>query len=57
MEHALLISIAQKVIHRFGIDPQLTLCSVVYSRARRITLRLGQSARSIRGRELNKGGE
>ena len=39
----------------FGKDRQLTLCCAVYSRARSITLRLGQSARSIRGRELNKG--
>ena len=57
MEHARLISIAQKVIHKFGKDRQLTLCCMVYSRARSITLRPGQSARSIRGRELNKGAE
>ena len=40
MEHARLISIAQKVIHKFGKDRQLTF-----------------AARSIRGRELNKGTE
>ena len=59
MEHARLISIAQKVIHTFGKDRQLTLCCAftVYSRARSITLKPGQSARSIRGRELNKGAE
>ena len=57
MDHARLISIAQKVIHKFGKDRQLTLCCSVYSRARTITLRPGQSARSIRGRELNKGAE
>ena len=58
MEHARLISIAQKVIHKFGKDRQLTLCCAVYSRARSsITLRPGQNARSIRGRELNKGAE
>ena len=34
MEHARLISIAQKVIHKFGKDRQLTLCCAVYSRAR-----------------------
>ena len=57
MDHVRLISIAQKVIHKFGKDRQLTLCCAVYSRARSITLRPGQSARSIRGRELNKGAE
>ena len=57
MEHARLISIAQKVIHKFGKDRQLPLCCAVYSRARSITLRPGQSAQSIRGRELNKGAE
>ena len=57
MEHARLISIAQKVILKLGKDRQLTLCCAVYSRARSITLRPGQSARSIRGRELNKGAE
>ena len=60
MEHAHLISIAKlntKYIHNFGEDSQLTLCCAVYSRARSITLRPGQSARSIRGRELNKGAE
>ena len=57
MEHAHLISIAQKVIHKLGKDLQLTLCCAVYSRARSITLRPGQSARSIRGRKLNKGAE
>ena len=57
MEHARLISIAQIVIHKFGKDRQLTLCCAVYSRARSTTLRPGQSARSIRGRELNKGAE
>ena len=57
MEHARLISIAQEVIHTFGKDRQLTLCCAVYSRARNITLRPGQSARSIRGSELNKGAE
>ena len=62
MEHARLISIAKlktlsKVIHKFGKDRQLPLCCAVYSRARSITLRPGQSARSIRGRELNKGAE
>ena len=60
MEHARLISIAKldtKVIHKFGKDRHLTLCCAVYSRARSITLRPGQSARSIRGRELNKGDE
>ena len=41
----------------FGKDRQLTLCCAVYSRAHSITLRPGQSARSIRGRELNKGAE
>ena len=40
MEHARLISIAQKVIHKFGKDRQLRC-----------------AARSIRGRELNKGAE
>ena len=54
MEHARLISIAQKVIHKFGKDRQLTLCCAVYSRARSITLRPGQSARSIRGRGVIK---
>ena len=54
MEHARLISIAQKVIHTFGKDRQLTLCCTVYSRARSITLRPGQSARSIRGRGVIK---
>ena len=54
MEHAHLISIAQKVIHKFGKDSQLTLCCAVYSRARSITLMPGQSVRSIRGRELNR---
>ena len=44
MEHARLISIAQKVIHKFGKDRQLTLCCAAP----------GQSAQSIRGRELNK---
>ena len=57
MEHVHLISIAQKVIHKFGKDRQLTLCCAVYSRARSITLRPAQSARSIQGRELNKGTE
>ena len=57
MEHARLISIAQKVIHKFGKDRQLTLYCAVYSRARSITLRPRQSARSIRVRELNKGAE
>ena len=57
MEHARLIAIAQKVIHKFGKDRQLPLCCAVYSRARSITLRPGQSARSIRGHELNKGAE
>ena len=57
MEHARLISIEQKVIHKLGKDRPLTLCCAVYSRARSITLRPGQSARSIRGRELNKGAE
>ena len=57
MEHAHLISIAQKVIHKFGKDRQLTLCCAVYSRARSITLRPGQSAQSIQGCELNKGVE
>ena len=57
MEHARLLSIAQKVIHKFGKDRQLMLICAVYSRARTITLRPGQSARSIRGRELNKGAE
>ena len=57
MEHARLISIALIVIHKFGKDRQLTLYCAVYSRARSITLRPGQSARSIRGRELNKGAE
>ena len=46
MEHARLISIAQKVIYTFGKDRQLTLCCA-----------LGQSALSIRGHELNKGAE
>ena len=46
MEHACLISIAQKVIHTFGKDRQLTLCCAVYSRAHSITLRPGQSARA-----------
>ena len=56
MEHARLISITKsKVIHKFGKDRPLTLCCAVYSRARSITLRPGQSARSIRGRKLNKG--
>ena len=55
MEHARLISIAQKVIHAFGKDRQLKLCCAVYSRARSKTLRPGQSSRSIRGRELNNG--
>ena len=54
MEHARLISIAQKVIHKFGKDRQLTLCCAVYSRAHGITLRPGQSARSIRGRGVIK---
>ena len=45
MEHARLISIAQKVIHKFGKDRQLPLCCAVDSRARSITLRPGQSAR------------
>ena len=44
-----------KVIPTFGKDRQLPLCCAVYSKARSITLRLGQSAWSIRGRELNKG--
>ena len=57
MEHARLISIAQKVIHKFGKDRQLRCAARSYSRARTITLRPGQSARSIRGRELNKGAE
>ena len=57
MEHARLISIAQKVINKFGKDRQLTLCCAVYSRAHSITLSQGQSARSIRGRELNEGAE
>ena len=63
MEHARLISIAQKVILKFGKDRQLRCAArsirgrAVYSRARSITLRPGQSARSIRGRELNKGAE
>ena len=30
MEHARLISIAQKVIHKFGKDRHLTLCCTVY---------------------------
>ena len=58
MELVRLISIelnTSKVIHKFSIDRQLTLCCAVYSRVRSITLRPGQSARSIRGRELNKG--
>ena len=55
MEHAHLISISQKVIHKFGKDRHLTLCCAVYSRARIIILRHGQSAWSIRGCELNKG--
>ena len=42
MEHARLISIAQKVIHTFGKDHQLTLCCAVYSRARSITLEAGK---------------
>ena len=54
MEHARLISIAQKVVHTFGKDRQLPLCCTVYSRARSITLRPGQSARSIRGRGVIK---
>ena len=45
MEHARLISIAQKVIHKFGKDRQLTLCCAVCSRAG-----------TKQGRELNKGG-
>ena len=58
MGHARLISIAKrtlsKVIHKYGgKDRQLILCCAVYSRARSITLRLGQSARSIRGRETS----
>ena len=57
MERAHLISIAQKVIHKLGKDRQLTLCCAVYSRACSITLRPGQSARSIQGRELKKGAE
>ena len=57
MEHVRLISIAQKVIHTFGKDRQLTLCYAVCSRERSITLRPGKSARSIRGRKLNKGAE
>ena len=57
MEHARLILIAQKVIPTFGKDRQLTFCCAVYSRARSITLEPGQSAWSIRGRELNKGAE
>ena len=54
MEHASLISIAQKVIHTFGKDRQLTLCCTVYSRARSIILRLGKSARFIQGREQTR---
>ena len=57
MGYARLIQSAQNVIHKFGKDRQLPLCCAVYSRARSITLRPGQSARSIRGRELNKGAE
>ena len=56
MEHARLISIAKLntiKLHKFGKDRQLPLCCAVYSRARSITLRPGQSARSIRGRKLN----
>ena len=57
MEHARLISIAQKVIHKFGKDRQLR-CAARSIRGRALlTLRPGQSARSIRGRELNKGAE
>ena len=55
MEHARLISIAQKVIHKFGKDRHLILCCAVYWRARIIFLSHGQSAWSIRGCELNKG--
>ena len=54
MEHARLISNAQKVIHKFGKDRQLTFAA---RSIRGRTLRPGQSARSIRGRELNKGAE
>ena len=54
MEHARLISIAQKVVHKFGKDRHLPLCCAVYSRARSITLRPGKSARSIRGRGVIK---
>ena len=58
MEHARLISIAQKVIHTFGKDRQLRCAArSIRGRAVYITLRPGQSARSIRGRELNKGAE
>ena len=60
MEHARLISIAQKVIHKFGKDRQLTLCCAVYSRVRSITLRPGQKcavysrARTKQGRGVIK---
>ena len=60
MEHARLISIAQKVIHTFGKDRQLTLCCAVYSRARSITLRPGAKcavysrARTKQGRGVIK---
>ena len=58
MEHARLISIAQKVIHKFGKGRQLTFAArSIRGRAVLITLRPGQSARSIRGRELSKGAE
>ena len=56
MEHARLISIAQKVIHKFGKDRQLPFAarSIRGRGARSITLRPGQSARSIRGRGVIK---
>ena len=57
MEHARLISIAQEVIHTFGKDRQLRCAARSIPRTRSITLRPGQSARSIRGHELNKGAE
>ena len=49
MEHARLISIAQKVIHKFGKDRQLTFAARSIRGRAVLTLRPVQSARSNQG--------
>ena len=58
MEHARLISIAQKVIHKFGNDRQLTLCCLFegaqYNSETRAKCAVYSMARTKQGRRVIK---